>query len=94
MRHVPPTAKHPAERLIPFAKEEEATELEVSEPPVKEMPLLDWSPPPPTVKPPVKVFVALTVETKEPPAIVTPPVVTLRSSVCKPPAKVFVATLV
>lgn len=43
---------------------------------------------------PVKVLVALTVETKLPPPMVMPPVVTLRSSAWRPPAKVEVATLV
>ena len=44
--------------------------------------------------PPVNVLVAFTVETREPPAMVSPPVDTLMSLVRRPPVKVLVAVLI
>jgi hypothetical protein len=66
----------------------------VTPPAVTVKPLLEASPPPPTKIPPVKVLVALTVETMVPPAMVTPPFETLRSLTRRPPVKVLVALLV
>ena len=52
------------------------------------------SPPVPTDNPPVKVLVAETVETMEPPAMVPPPLVIRRSFVESPPERVLVAVVV
>lgn len=68
------------------------SELRLKAPDVIETPLDEESPP--DAMPPVKVFEAFTVETRDPPAMVMPPVVIRASLTERPPERVLVAVLV
>ena len=81
----------------PATESPDAVNVDVADPvfrmdPAMVMPAALWSWD--AVMPPLKVFVALTVETSEPPAMVRPPVVIRRSLTPIPPRSVLVAVFV
>ena len=67
---MPFTARQPDVRLMPFAKDEEAVELERIDPPESRMPLEDARPA--VTSPPDMVEVAVAVISNEPPLTVKP----------------------
>ena len=86
--HVPPIEKQPAVRLMPFARLDEAVELERIEPPESKMPLEEARPA--VWRPPEKVEVADEVMRSEPPVRVMPPEDPSEAAV-RPPVKDDVA---